>query len=266
MSIPVPLHGFGSGGAPLNFKIVSYATQETLLAARPAENTIGIVTTVKIPSWLFSPSEPSSAEPGMVWIKTGGSGPREINALKKNGIIIYPLSASQYVGGTWESVTAMSYQRGKWETWITYLYNHGDECTHLTGGWTATALKSSQHTTVSAKAPTITRNGDSIKAAVSSGGGVFHCEDKIDLTDFNTLTIRGTFTRTGEQSRNLMAGCWKEFGSYYDDGNGVADAYAKLEGSSGTELVVDVSTLSGFYIVGIGITSSTAEVTEALLT
>ena len=251
----------GGGGGGLNFKIVGNPKP-----TNPKLNTIWLDTDVPIASYFFGPTEPENPKKGTVWIITGASSPVAFYALKKNGIMVFPLSAKQYVVDTWTSVTAMSYQNGFWENWLTYLYKPGDECKHLTGGWTATALKSSQHTTVSAKAPTITRNGDSIKATVSSGGGVFHCSEKIDLTDFNTLTVRGTFTRTGEQSRNLMVGCWKQFSTYYDDGNGVADAYAKLEGTSGTELVVDISALSGLYIVGLGITSSTAVVTEAILT
>lgn len=251
----------GGGGGGLNFKIVGNPQP-----SNPKLNTIWLDTDVSITSYFFRPTEPENPEVGTVWIITGASSPVAFNALKKNGVMVFPLYAKQYVSGSWKTVSAMSFQDGKWVNWFTYLYDHGNECTHLTGGWTSTAIKSSQHTTVSAKAPTITRNADSIKAAVSSGGGVFHCSEKIDLTDFNTLTVRGTFTRTGEQSRNLMVGCWKQFGTYYDDGNGVADAYAKLEGTSGTELVVDVSTLSGFYIVGLGITSSTAVVTEVILT
>lgn len=127
----------GGGGAALNFRVLAYATEEELLAATPNENAIGIITDTPIKSWLFSATEPSPAEPGMVWISTGNSSAAAFNALKKNGIQVYPLLAKQYVGGAWVDKTAKIYQGGEWEQLLTelYLYNNGDQCTDVTGGW-----------------------------------------------------------------------------------------------------------------------------------
>lgn len=74
---------------------------------------------------------------GMVWIKTGESSTVEFNALKQNGLQVYPLKASQYISGAWVAKTPKTYQSGAWVDWITYLYNNGDECTNVTGGWSA---------------------------------------------------------------------------------------------------------------------------------
>lgn len=60
-----------------------------------------------------------------VWIKSGEISTVSFNALKKNGIMIYPLSAKQYISGAWTTVTAMTYQGEQWVDWILYLYNQG---------------------------------------------------------------------------------------------------------------------------------------------
>ena len=117
--------GGGSGG--LNFKIVSYATKSELLADTPKENTIGVITSIPITGYHFGTEEPSPAAAGMVWITTGTSSAIEFNALKKNAIQVYPLSANQYVSGAWVDVTALSYQGAEWVDWIITLYENGVE-------------------------------------------------------------------------------------------------------------------------------------------
>ena len=81
----------GGGGAALNFKVLAYATEEALLTATPANNTIGIITETPITSWIFSATEPSPAEAGMVWITVNTYSSVKFNALKKNGIQVYPI-------------------------------------------------------------------------------------------------------------------------------------------------------------------------------
>lgn len=117
MSVPVPMYGFGGvGGTSLNFDVKAYATEETLLAATPKENTIGIITETPITSYIFSATEPSPAAAGMVWISTGTSSTIEFNALKKNGIQVYPLSAKQYVSDAWVDAPVYIYQNNAWES------------------------------------------------------------------------------------------------------------------------------------------------------
>lgn len=115
MSKFVTLHGFGGGGdgADLNFEIVAYATEEELLADTPAENTICVITTTTITSWVFSATEPTEPAVGMVWIKVGTSSDVEFNALKKNSIQVYPAHIRQYVDGAWVSKVAYLSKNGE---------------------------------------------------------------------------------------------------------------------------------------------------------
>lgn len=121
----------GAGGvSPLNFKVVG----GTSAPGSPKENTIWVNTATAITSYVFSATQPTGSE-GMVWIKTGVASPAAFNALKKNGIQLYPLIARQYVSGVWVDKTAKSYQGGKLVDWINYLYNEGNEFKDITGGW-----------------------------------------------------------------------------------------------------------------------------------
>lgn len=99
----------GAGGTSLNFKVISNPKPETA-----TENTIWVDTDVKINGWDFSPVEPVQPREGMVWIASGTSGNAALNALKKNGIQVYIISAKQYVDGSWSPKAASIFQNGEW--------------------------------------------------------------------------------------------------------------------------------------------------------
>lgn len=131
MSKFVTLHGFGgaNSGVELNFEIVGGLEQP----ANPKENMIWVNTDVAINEWKFSSSEPENVVEGFVWIYTGNSSEVAFDVVEN--IEVYPISAKQYVGGVWVDVTAKSYQGGEWVDWIIYLFNNGDQCENITGGW-----------------------------------------------------------------------------------------------------------------------------------
>lgn len=130
-------HGSGGGKASeLNFRVVGGTTQPS----NPAENTIWANTSDTAISYIFSATEPTSPSEKMVWIFTGTSSDVNFNALKKNGIEVYPQSAKQYTNGEWVQIDAYMYQSGKWVQFserITtlYLYTPGNTQDSVTGGW-----------------------------------------------------------------------------------------------------------------------------------
>lgn len=111
----------GSGGGSLNFKVVG----GTSAPASPAENTIWVNTSVAITSWVFSTTAPTSPAAGMVWFATSSSSSVAFNAVKKNGIWVYPAGCQQYVSGAWVTKTAKTYQSGTWKDWAFWLYKDG---------------------------------------------------------------------------------------------------------------------------------------------
>ena len=101
-----------STGVELNFTVVGGTTAPS----NPVENTIWINTSTTISSWEFSATQPIASS-GKVWICISASSTVEFNALKSNGIKVYPISAKQYVSGAWVDKTAKSYQNSRWVEW-----------------------------------------------------------------------------------------------------------------------------------------------------
>lgn len=125
----------GGGGSDLNFKVIAVAS-ESALPSSAAENTIAVITTAPITSYVFSSTAPTSPAEGMVWFATGTASTVGFNAIKKNGLWVYPTGCQQYVSGAWVSKTAKTYKNGAWVDLTTYLYNRGIINTDVTGGLT----------------------------------------------------------------------------------------------------------------------------------
>lgn len=181
----VALEGFGSGSAGVNFKIVGGTTQPT--TAR--ENTIWVNTDTAISGWVFSATEPTEPAAGMVWLKTGTYSNVEFNALRKNGIQVYPLAAKQYIGSAWVEKTAYSYQGGSWVSWWDgEIYSPGDLHETITGGWEA---QNGIRETVA-----IGGTGIVFKRDTSGQSGLsasVNTVNKIDITSYSLLIVTATW-------------------------------------------------------------------------
>lgn len=114
MNKTVPLYGFVSGGAALNFTVKTYPSEVELKADKPKENTIGVITTTTMTKWVFSATEPKEPEVGMVWISVGKESSVEFNALKTNTLQVYPNTAKQYVNSAFADVVFFIYKGGAW--------------------------------------------------------------------------------------------------------------------------------------------------------
>lgn len=84
-----------------------------------------------------------------------------------------------------------------------YLYNSGNECTELTGGWKGVAttdIKFSNGTAYAAVMPTIQRNSDNIYTKFSSssyGSGGLSTENKINLKNYRSIVIDVSAVKDG---------------------------------------------------------------------
>lgn len=251
----------GGGGAALNFKVLAYATEEALLAATPAENTIGIITETPITSWIFSADEPSPAAAGMVWITTGTASSVEFNALKKNGLQVYPISAKQHVGGAWVDKVAKSYQGGELvDWWDGELYESGNLYEHVTGGWVMVN---------GAQANGTIEDGIiylSYSTTGSSPHSTAYTKNRMDLSGYSklTATLQVTESKHGEDS-------WPSI--LISDQN--TDAYPAhscvaivgwTRNTTGTaELEMDISDYQGLYYVGAWASACKAQVVKIKL-
>lgn len=100
----------GIAGTALNFRVLGGTVQPE----NQRENTIWVSTATDLSGWVFSPEEPEPEE-GLVWIGLGMASRAPFNALKKNGLFVYPLFCKQYVSGAWGTKTAYVYKSGTWE-------------------------------------------------------------------------------------------------------------------------------------------------------
>lgn len=234
----------GGGGTALNFRVVGGTTAPT----NPAENCIWVNTDTPITSWIFYATEPSPAEAGKVWISTGTSSTVEFNALKKNGIQVYPISAKQYVGGAWLDKTAKSYQGGAWtEWWNGVLFENADQYEDITGGWVKGASYGNAGTTA-----TIDDTG--IKLSTVSGSFInVETVNKIDLSGHSTLYVDATVTsRTSSSANYLWLAYTESSGQAIHDSAAVPKASAKVTALGNVTLSLDVSTVDGEYFVVFG--------------
>ena len=233
-------HGAG-GGTALNFKVIGNPQPETAKA-----NTIW-VDTDNITSWIFSATQPETAEEGMVWISIGTFSTAEFNALKKNSVMVYPLSAKQCVNGEWVGKTAQVYQDGWSDLWNGELYKDGNEFEAITGGWIP--YKTS-FTDVTAVEPTITRNDDgSVKISVTNDthGGSYVTKNPVSFKDKKTLVFTGS--ADGEATERCCIKVWSQLARNFDT---YEVAVYKFPDTLDGTARLDVSGLAeGEYYVGI---------------
>ena len=212
--------------------------------ASPKENTIWVNTDVEITSWAFSATGPENPSEGMVWISVGTSSPVAFNALKKNVIQVYPMSAKQYVSGAWVDKTAQSYQNGAWVAWVPdgSLYLEGNQCTFITGGWKFVRGRGSQYGTGAGvhnedhMQLTISETWDSIQATTTN---------KIDLTKYSKLCCRTS-----------GAAGFLQYDSSTTMDNGIAQKAIPKRTSQGNT-TLDISSASGSYYVAVQLSSTT---------
>lgn len=223
------------GGAALNFRIVGGTTAP----ANPQENTIWVNTANTVTSWALAFDAPSEPKEGMVWVTIGSSGYNTFNALKKNTLAVAPMAAKQYVGGAWVSRDGKICIDQEWKDFVCYLIKNGATLfpLQLIGkGYNA----QNHYPWTSSNA--VSSDGFITVSAV--GGHGIACIENIDLTNFKTLTIEGTFTPYGNACQLVV---WDKLGTYVTDNR---MRYAELPNGTGT-IRLDVSGLTGEYIVGI---------------
>lgn len=189
-----------------------------------------------------------------VWIKTATSSPVAFNALKKNSIQVYPVSAKQYVNGAWVNKTAQSYQGGKWVAWVTdiYLYSQGDFCTSVTGGWNSLSIADGSNVAgtlgKTQNSTSVTLWAEYIQNTNSTAGYVI--ANSIDVTDFKSLTINAT-------GFDGAYGC-SFFIVVYTPGmtNWNTGTIAIKEVSATGTTTLDLSSVSGKVGIGIKVTNN----------
>lgn len=228
------IYVLSGGGNNLNFEVVG----GTSAPASPKENTIWVNTSTTITSWVFSATQPTGSS-GMVWFTTGTSSIVAFNALKKNSIMVYALSAKQYVSGAWKDVNAKSYLNGEWVAWWSgELFINGNQYEAFTGGWKKANYNWNSNDTPDVGTLTI-ENTIYLSSSVGAYCKGVRISNKVDLTGWKTLKYITTQYNKGEASVVISAT------ESYD----LNDASAKGSFVVG-ENSLDITELTGEYYIG----------------
>ena len=212
--------------SPLKLQVRAYPKEETMLSAKPAENTVGVVTET-LRRWVFSPRQPEEAEEDLLWIVTGTASAGAFNALKYNGIELFPVEARQYREGQWQSVPARNYLAGSWIRWAAdrKIYDAGVSHVNLT---LVNAAKADGYLALSL--------GKNSTAKVVSDPVLLAGQARL-VVQYRNLGGDGTF------AGGIRARVW-------DSEDEVVASSGRVTGESGT-IVLDISALSGEYKVGV---------------
>nr|DAI34069.1 MAG TPA: hypothetical protein [Caudoviricetes sp.] len=112
--------GFGGGGGGLRVAVGLTAPSS------PRENTVWVKSDKAGKKYVFAEAAPEAPAEGLIWFSATG-----------DGIIT---QANVYADGAWNRVDAYMYLSGAWvhiASAVVYLYNKGDTCDAVSGGWEA---------------------------------------------------------------------------------------------------------------------------------
>ena len=139
--------------------------------------------------------------------------------------------------------------------WYGQLYASGNQYTEHTGGWVAKNVKTTvSGQTVNAVYPVLDLSGSTMIASVSSSGGSNNSgsvltTNKIDLTDFDTITYVVSITYSNARGVTFYATSVNSAG----DSAFSADVSQTTYDSGNQTITLDVSALSGEYYVGFNL-------------
>lgn len=236
------------GGSGLNLKVIGGTTQPT----NPREGTIWVNTSAVKPDYILSDNQPGSHSSGLVWVELGSDGVT-LPVDKKGTLAITLAGCAVYSGSTWENVDAWVYTGGKWvqfSSTVVYLYNRGNLCTDITGGWKASAWPFSP--AESGRAPTVAYKDTYVNVSINGGGanysGIFEPVNRIDVSNFKTIRFKiNSVTSSSHEFTLATVGLYNRNDSTY--GN---KAIERLElNTQNLDIPVDIKNIDGLQYIGV---------------
>ena len=246
--------GGGLGG---KIKAITVSGESELPST--ADGTIAIVSSTPAGTVYVQGTEPESPATGDVWVLVDSSGD---NIITIGNVQVYPAQARQYVDGAWVDVTAYLRMDGAWAVLAypsIYLYNRGDQCTDVTGGWAGNKWYGG----------TYTFNADNIYLTVANGGNqpsAIQTKNPVDVTNYKTLKFIGSTSDT--LVKNITFGLLESslLGSIDDSMERGFAVYGQKDPLTGDFiLTVDVSECNGTYYVGLFTRKTNTYLYEILL-
>lgn len=255
------------GGWGTNLTVVGGTTAPT----SPAKNTIWVNTSVSFTSWALASTDPDYLGSDGVWIQTGTSSPAAFNiSAGDNRVYLYPIGVKQWdsANSAWINRDAKLWDGNAWIDLLQFLYNAGDECTAVTGGWQAYAVPVSSDNT--GANPNVTRNSDSLYMVGNIyTSGIVRTANKISFSDVDRIVLDATTKTISSDDGSLysmMRFClWSDMGATFED-NAVFVEWIGGVSMNG-EYSFDVSAVpDGQYYVGFAFYSTSADGSSPAIT
>lgn len=235
-----------TNGGPLNFKRggafgagfeLVCASSLAALPTTAEPGAIGIVTARAAEFFAASPARDiASPKTGDVWIQTVERGVYEVNALKKNRVAFYPTKAEQYENGAWSQKTIYIRRANGWQPPVDYFYRNG------------TVYKGSSWRTYGTAPALFQLTAGYIQIGTMGGAGTAYVASTagISLSNYRTLFIRCHNYLDNSSVTQAAYFTVAPTGSYSRPA-----ALMQMRDAATTEYHLDVSALSGSYLVGV---------------
>lgn len=138
-------------------------------------------------------------------------------------------------------------------SYVTYLYNLGDTCDALTGGWQAIGKFNAPIDNGGYRgSPSVVNGTASLDISLGGSCGLAVTKNKIDLTGYQTLTFRGDVTTLWECSLAIWSSTTGDYMPWP-----VASAAISTTGVS-VECSLDLSAITGSYYIGLALKNANA--------
>lgn len=225
------LYGNGSAGAGLT--IVSGLTEPV----KPKENMIWVKSDKAGKKYVFAEDAPEAPAEGLIWFSATG-----------DGIIT---QANVYADGAWNRVDAYMYLSGAWvhiASAVVYLYNKGDTCDAVSGGWEAAAWYINSGAIGSP--PRLTYGDSSLAVSYTNGReGLLETRASVNLDKIKKVcaVIKGNTSTYANNNLSVSKGSGER--------GFPPNVKASKDLFNGT-VELDVSALSGNYFVGFRVRGS----------
>lgn len=247
------------GGANLNFRVNDYPTDTDLDEIVGKVNEIAVMTDTPMTDWTLSMEEPENPVEGDVWVKTAMASLRQIEMLKKHSVLVNLAVAFQYDGADWVRKQGWLWQNDEWINLAIFLFDHGDTCDLMTGGWLTLNDSNGRAAVMS----------DHIyMGSVSSGSAenVAFTMNKIALSGYTKLCANMNVTSAGSGNR-VQLGLFARNNSYhaYDNSPIVSATIPQQTGVQKLEVDISAYKDSSNYYVGLRNQTSYANVYEIWL-
>lgn len=231
-------------GAEVNYTVNWYTSSDQISVWE--ENGIVVITSEQPTSHVFSEDEPTP-EQGMVWFRTGTSSPLAFEPFKGYAFKVYPVMCYQYINREWKERSSGIYQGGNWKYFNKFLFNNGDTCNWITGGWTSEDATSMFGYPIAGVSIGNTLGVNTQSTQNYNISGALSTVNKIDFSEIDAIRVKGTIS-----GYSGSAACVLYISSVRGNANQNVAFWPVATKGGSFEFIQDVSSYDGEYYVCLG--------------